>query len=537
MTLSKTINLKKSTFFVISILLVFFTGLGALSVQYISTTYDEKIHYAYGEELLQGDSRRTGIHGDSNMPVTAWNALPERMGFFLSDGPIRSFLTNFQTARYMTLIFSAATALLIFHWSRSLYGTIPGFVSLILYIFDPNIIAHSQLVTTDIFAAGTTAFVFYCLWRFARNRTILNGIIFSLALGLSQLTKYTTIVLIPLSLLTILLYDMPSLYRSLHEPGKIKTFVARYIGYVTLAIIVVALIINMGFLFNRTFTNFGKYKFRSDWFQTLKNYPELRTIAVPFPYPYLDGIDWMRHTQVSGGNSGPVYLLGKLNKQGFQGYYFLASILKVPISTQILIIAASLLYFTQANRRKNFMRDEIFLFGVISFYTIYFNFFFNVQIGIRYYLLVFPLLYIFAGSFFREWNEFRIVQKLSSLALLAYLVISVLSFYPFYLTYFNEFVWNKTQSYKFLADSNLDWGQNSIQLSQYLTDHPDAVFEPNDIRAGHLIIGINDLVGVMDNPSKFAWVRNNFEPVGTIANSVLIYQISPDEINKPDFSK
>ena len=54
-----------------------------------------------------------------------------------------------------------------------------------------------------------------------------------------------------------------------------------------------------------------------------------------------------------------------------------------------------------------------------------------------------------------------------------------------YLTYFNEFVWNRTQAYKYLADSNIDWGQSSIQLSQYLTDHPDAIFEPQNIQAGH----------------------------------------------------
>jgi hypothetical protein len=298
-------------------------------------------------------------------------------------------------------------------------------------------------------------------------------------------------------------------------------------------VIALVITINLGFLFNRTFTYFGKYKFRSDWFQTAKtNYPVLKGVPVPFPYPYLDGIDWMRHTQVSGGNSGNVYLLGKINKEGFPGYYFVASFLKVPISTQIIIVATLIIYLTQANRRKNFLRDEIFLLSSVLFYTIYFNFFFNVQIGIRYYLIIFPLLYVFAGSLFKEWNEFRVVQKISSFALLAYLVISVLSYYPYYLTYFNEFVWNRTQAYKYLADSNIDWGQSSNQLSQYLTDHPDAILEPQNIQAGKLVVSINLLVGVTVDPAKYAWLRNNFEPVGTIANSILIYQISPSDIEK-----
>jgi hypothetical protein len=44
--------------------------------------------------------------------------------------------------------------LLVFYWSRALHGFLPAVFSLLLYALDPNIIAHSQLVTTDIYAAG-----------------------------------------------------------------------------------------------------------------------------------------------------------------------------------------------------------------------------------------------------------------------------------------------------------------------------------------------------------------------------------------------
>jgi 4-amino-4-deoxy-L-arabinose transferase-like glycosyltransferase len=519
MNKSRTILLNNPSFLVLCLLLVFFTLLGVLSVQNISTTYDEVTHFAYGEQMLLGNSQRTGIHGDSNMPFLAWNALPKSIGLYLPAGRIRSFLTNFDTARGMTLIFSVIVALLVFHWSRSLYGTVPAFASLLLYVFDPNIIAHSQLVTTDIYAAGTTTLVFYFLWKFAHERTWANGLIFGFALGLSELAKYTTIVLIPLSLLTLFLYDIPSFFASLLAFGKAKAFFIRYIVYIAVTAVVLVLVINVGFLFNRTFTFLGNYKFRSDWFQTLQAHTALRALPVPFPYPYLDGLDWMRHTQTSGGNSGTIYLLGNLNKEGFPGYYIIASLLKVPISTQIIIFAALILYFTQPNRRRNFFRDEIFLFTPILFYSIYFNFLFNVQIGIRYYLIFFPLLYIFAGSLFKEWKEFRLIQKISGFALLAYLVVSVLSYYPYYLTYFNELIWNRTLAYKYLAE------------------HPNAILEPQTPQAGLLVVGVNHLVGVNDDPAKFAWLRNNFEPVGTIANSILIYQVSSDQLERLNLIK
>lgn len=538
MKITRALFINRGGLLILDCLLLFFSILSVSSVINISSTYDEATHYAYGEQILQGNSQRTGIHGDSNMPFSALNAIPERIGLLLPSGPIRTFLMNFQTARCITLLFSAMVALLVFHWSKSLYGVIPAFVSFILYIFDPNIIAHSQLVTTDIYAAGMTAFVFYSLWKFARSRTLVNGLVFSFLLGLSQLAKYTAIALIPLCLLTLFLHDLSSLLGTFQTADNIKKFTRRYFGYMAVAAIVLVLTINLGFLFNRTFTNFGGYKLRSDWFQAVQyKYPILRDLPVPFPFPYLDGIDWMRHTQTSGGNSGPAYLFGKLSRDGFPGYYIAASFLKVPISSQIVIIAAFLLYITKPDRRRTFLQNEIFLFTAILFYVVYFNFFFNVQIGIRYYLIIYPLLYIFAGSLFMDWNVFPVISKILSYVLLAYLVLSVLSYYPYYLTYFNEIVWNRTTAYKYLADSNIDWGQSSLQLTQYMNDHPEAILEPQTIQPGLLIVGINDLVGVTDDPAKFSWLRNNFEPVGTIANSILIYRVSPGDIEKLDLTK
>ena len=521
----------KILIFQIGLLGLFFI-LGVLSVQDLSTTYDEMIHYDYGIFMLHGNTERTGTLGDSNMPFLVFNAFPKRIAeLFLPEGSLKSFLMEFNTARYVTIAFSLLVAMLVFHWSRSLYGTVPAFASLLLYIFDPNIIAHSQLVSTDIYAAGVTTLVFYCTWRFARNRSLMNGVMWFFALGISQLAKYSTIVLFPLAILSIFIYDLSFSDLSFDAMKKIKHLFVRYLGYFVVGVSVITLFINIGFFFNHTFTPFGKYEFRSDWFTDLKtNYPVLHSVRVPFPYPYLDGLDWMRDTEQGGKNSGPVYLLGKLSKPGFPGYYFIASFFKVPIATQIIIWSAIVIYIMRPDRRRKFFQDEIFFFAPVIFFSLYLNFFFKTQIGIRYYLIMFPALYIFCGSLFSNWEKFRLVQKTVSFALFASLIISVFSYYPNYLTYFNELVWNRNQSYKYLADSNLDWGQSSAATAQYLQNHPDAVYGPQEAQAGHLVVGVNHLVGVTEDPAKYAWLRENFEPVETINNNILIYKISPEEI-------
>jgi hypothetical protein len=191
-----------------------------------------------------------------------------------------------------------------------------------------------------------------------------------------------------------------------------------------------------------------------------------------------------------------------------------------------------LIYFLRKERRINFIKDEMFLLIPVAFFTIYFNFFFNTQIGIRYFLPVLPFLYIFSGNLFTGWKSFSIVQKAASWGLMAYLCVSVFSYYPYYLSYFNEFVWNRTHAYKYLADSNIEWGQGRNEMREYLKQHPDAVRKPQTIQAGHLVISVDDLVGVTTEPSQYAWLRNNFEPVETIAYGYLVYKISPQEIDE-----
>ena len=196
----------------VGLLLLLFFLIGAFSVRDKSKTYDENDHYLYGRNIvLRGDATR---FDDSKMPITALNALPRKWGRNFSEENLRAFLREFWAARLITLLFSTFVALVVFFWSHSLYGFIPAFFSLVLYLFDPNIIAHSRLVTTDVYAMGMAILAFFTLWRFANWRTLFNGLLCALALGFSLVAKYSAIVLIPLALITLLIYDFPVLLKA-----------------------------------------------------------------------------------------------------------------------------------------------------------------------------------------------------------------------------------------------------------------------------------------------------------------------------------
>jgi hypothetical protein len=96
--------------------------------------------------------------------------------------------------------------------------------------------------------------------------------------------------------------------------------------------------------------------------------------------------------------------------------------------------------------------------------------------------------------------------------------------------YFNEFLFDKRQAYKILADSNIDYGQSEGALNSYLTSHPQAVYNPTTPTSGLIVVSVNDLVGVFGKPEQYTWLRENFEPSNTIAHTYLIYNISTEQI-------
>jgi len=470
------------------------------------------------------------------MPISALNAIPKKIGSALKNGILKSILDNLLTARLITTLISTLAAILVYKWSFSLYGFAPAIFSLLLYIFDPNIIAHSQLITTDTYAWGTTLLVFYCAWKFANQRTWQNGVSWSLALGISSLAKYTTIILIPLSLLAIVIHDVPKFLAAYKEQPvlTIKIHAGNYLSHLAGSVITSILIINIGFLFNNPFIPFGEYKFSSHLMNSIQTrYPFLKHVPVPVPFPYIEGFDLTYYYGEEGLSYGNIYLLGELRngRDGFKGYYLIASFFKTPIATQIITLSAFIFYFTRKKYRERFFANDIFLFLPILFFTIYFNFLFNIDIGIRYYLVLFPLLFVFCGSLFTGWRQFSKTQKTLSVALAAYLILSTFSYFPHFIPYFNEFLTDRRQAYKILADSNLDWGQSEGLLQEYLASNPDAIQNPVQPTSGLIIASVNELVGVLGRPERYAWLRENFEPDDTIAYTYLVYNITPEELN------
>jgi len=168
-----------------------------------SATVDEPQHLTAGYTAL-----RTGDHRlDPEHPpfLRMWSALPllampsarldtntvawrtgedwEFSHYFLYQ--LNNADALLYRARFMTVILGIVLGVLLFSWAHELFGFWTAAAVLALYCGEPNILAHSSLVTTDI---GVVCFIFgalYFLWRATRALTWGNaaGLIAFFALG------------------------------------------------------------------------------------------------------------------------------------------------------------------------------------------------------------------------------------------------------------------------------------------------------------------------------------------------------------------
>ncbi len=448
------------------------------SLHHKGLTTDEPLHYEYGYRVLNGVPERTSALNSSTMPFSSVHAMTSmNLAVFARTAGLRldtSWNGQLTRGRYATILLSILLALYVLKWSYELYGRNGALLSLSLYVFDPNLLAHGQLVTADLPAALMTTMALYHFWHFLKLGGKRRALFSAVTLGLSQLAKYSCVYLYPIFLAIAAIYcrfrpateaatpdRSPSLTWNLSRWSIVIMFFA--------AVSIVA--INLGFDFDGIGTPLSGYTFKDPFFKQLQA------------------------TREAWGN---IYVAGQLRVNhhngtlhGFPGYYFYAAFFKVPIAKQIIFLVALFGYFSRHRQptARGLRREEIFLLVPILFYWIYFNFFFNAQIGIRHVLPVFVLATIFCGRFLAA-SESKL-RRYAAVILVIWAAASALSYYPHFISYFNEFVPDRKLAYRHLADSNLDWRGNEWYLTEYVRRHPGVIVDPRKPQAGRIVVPVN----------------------------------------------
>jgi hypothetical protein len=92
------------------------------------------------------------------------------------------------------------------------------------------------------------------------------------------------------------------------------------------------------------------------------------------------------------------------------------------------------------------------------------------NIGYRHILPIYPALYILCGAAANWFDAQQRAVRIGVAGLVVVFAAESLAGYPHYIAYFNPLV-RRTEAYRHLVDSNLDWGQDLPSLAKWLREH------------------------------------------------------------------
>jgi len=347
-----------------------------------------------------------------------------------------------------------------------------------LYVFEPSLLAHAEFVTPDSACTALGIAATYAFYRWLKQPTYGRSLIAALAFGLALLSKTTWLIF--LVIWPLLWYAGRRLSVS---RGSSRPF-ARESCQLLLILCGAIYITNVGYLFDGSFTRLDQFTFVSRSLSGRKVLGEpgnrfsesiVGNVPLPLPRQFILGID--AQTRDFEEFAPQSYLLGEWSDRGSRLYYLYCVLYKVPVVYLVVGGAVILLRFRVFRAKGSdhargatalgeivMLLPAALLFVIASLQT-------EVNHHFRYVLPAVGLCLIFAGqavsqveSLFRR----RVAGTLAGLAIAGMAASTTIAIIPHQLAYFNEIAGGPANGHRYLLGSNLDWGQDLLQLREHL---------------------------------------------------------------------
>ena len=210
--------------------------------------------------------------------------------------------------------------------------------------------------------------------------------------------------------------------------------------------------------FRGSFTKLGDFKMISAFGAGIQSAMP-PALPVPLPADWVIGFDQQK-LDAEQGEFGS-YLLGEWSERGWWYYNLVAFAVKNPIPL-LGLLAACPLFWRKARRTRRALLEVTLPLSVLLGGMMLFN---RLNIGIRYLLPVFPMVFMLSAAVWYERRRWS--QWVAGGVLLAHVAI-VIAVFPSYLSYFNLAVGGPREGHRVLFDSNIDWGQDFYRLPALL---------------------------------------------------------------------
>ena len=361
----------------------------------------------------------------------------------------RRYARTLTLARIGILPFFVLAAACVWLWSRRLLGDWGGVLAVFLFSNIPPVLAHAGVATSDMAIGAGLSAAAYAFVRWVDEPDLRRSLLLGAALAAAFLSKFSSVVLLPACVITILL-----LRRTGSSPARRQ---------VVIALTVAALFVWAAYRFS--FGHMTEHvaedaagqggiwaRIPSSWLHALER--------APLPAPrILDGF-WQVHNHVEGGHAA--YLLGHNSTRGWWYFFPVALGVKTPLG---LLILTAIGFLALARQKLRPFDWQAWAPAALLLVVLLVCMPSTLNIGVRYALPLYPMMAITAAAgavyLFR-----RPLGGVLAAALLLWTAASSLAAHPDYLAYFNEIAGSRPE--RFLVDSDLDWGQDMKQLASAL---------------------------------------------------------------------
>ncbi len=479
---------------------------------------------------------------------------------------------NLTLARLGVLPYFILSTVVVFLWSRRIYGNTAALVAAGVFSMLPVVLAHSALATTDI---PLTAFFLLAVYAFTCWLSVPNwrtSTAFGIATGLAISTKLSTLAFLPASMVGVLLVYYASARPSSAERNQEPNLwnVRKIMSSAALAAVCVFFVVWAAYRFSHapikqfsaTPDKMATRVFGASSAMTRGIHALTAKVQLPAPELYA-GLRGARNISNFNPRS---YMFGRVKKGGWWYFYPVAILVKTPIAALLLALLGALFLTVDWLRKRENWRPLVPLVASILILVIAAPTKFDI--GVRHVMPVFAFLSMLAGlGAVRLWNwraastdGSRAHPQLTlwagpaaTLVLLTWLLVSSGRAHPDYLAYFNEFGGKHPEN--ILVISDFDWGQDLARLASYLREHDvkhvsiayAGVYDPaalglpetQEVGCGAAPAG---WVAMEErrarlSPECFPWLRD-YTPITVVGKTMRLYHIpgSPGQ-NPPPASQ
>jgi 4-amino-4-deoxy-L-arabinose transferase-like glycosyltransferase len=335
-------------------------------------------------------------------------------------------------SRVPVMLMSLLVVALVYRWTvRLTRAPLAGLLAVIALTFDPLFRAHSRFATTDMGATLMAAVAAYATWRWFQVPSWPRAFVLGLCLGSALVTKFSSILYIASSGVTIL-WKLITTRRWEHGAQGAISFI-------------VALLVPWAFYGWET----GR--------------------VTHFPIPVPAHLYWQTLLDVNRSAGGRIFIaFGELRFGSHWWYFPLNFLIKNPIPWLIAVAWGGLSLLKAKRRWQTWIPVAIYpaVYGSIAIVQ-------GMNVSYRHFLPVHPFLAMLAA--YGVWRAIRRKARylLAMWSLLGLWYIGeTFWIFPDELAYFNQLVGGPSGAPRYLVDYTQDWGQSMKQLRAYLDAHP-----------------------------------------------------------------